>query len=160
VAEPAQHLVHRLAAGLAEDVPQRDIDGGDRAALRPGGGLGQRQRREVAVQRLDAQRVAPQQARRKGLVDVRLDGAGPEVGLAQAADSAIGMDPHPQQVGILAEPQGLDARDLQFLLHPDLRSPTKGLAETMGQRPLGPGGQSPPRSFCESIVLAFPAFCE
>ena len=53
-----------------------------------------------------------QEQRRDVIVDDRLDGAGDVVGLAQP-DQAVGrMDLHPDRLGVLGQPDGLEPGDL------------------------------------------------
>ena len=115
-AQPAQHLVHRLLAHLAEQVPQRDVDGGCRAVLHARAGLRHGQVQHLAMQRLDVQRVPAQQAPGEGIVQVRLDCARAIESLAQADHPGVRMHAHPDDVGELAGPQCLDGRDLHAAL--------------------------------------------
>ena len=110
--EAAQQLGERLARHLAEDVPERDVDGGIAAHLGAGRG-----KADIAGQAardgVDGERVPAEKERRGALVDIGLDGAGTEEGLPQAGDSLIGMDQHPAKIGVLVDPDSLDTRDLQ-----------------------------------------------
>ena len=67
-----------------------------------GARLRHRQIDHILVQLLDAQRIAPEQARRQRIVDMRRDGRGAVEGLAEADDPGVGVDADPQDVLELA----------------------------------------------------------
>ena len=97
-AEAAEKLVDRLPRRLAEQVPERDVHG--RPTPRLGACAGKSDiRSEVPPNALDGAGVAPEQLRRRGLVQIGLDRAGPEKGLAEARQPLVGMHPHPEHIG-------------------------------------------------------------
>ena len=96
--QSAQHLVHRLLADLAEDVPQRDVDRRSCAVLRAGGRLRHRQVDHLLVERFDLQRIASDQSSGQRFVDVRLDRAGAIERFAEPDHSAVGVDADPEHV--------------------------------------------------------------
>ncbi len=53
-----------------------------------------------------------QEQRRDVIVDDRLDRAGDVIGLAQPDQSIGRMDLHPDRLGVLGEPNGLEPDDL------------------------------------------------
>ncbi len=107
----AQRRVHGHAGRLAEHVPQRDVDG--RVAARLDAGAAPAEiAGQVAVARLDGQRVLPHQARRRPLVQVGLDGLRAHEGLAQPDQALVGVQAHPEDVGKLTEPDGFELGDL------------------------------------------------
>ena len=114
-AETAEHLVHRLIAHLAEDVPERDVDGRSGAVFGAGRRLRHREIDHVAVDGLDMQRIAPEKARRERLVDMRLGRAGAVERFAETDDPAVGVNADPEDVGIFLCSQGLDECDLHGL---------------------------------------------
>src|SRR5439155_3445515 len=110
-AKTPQQLVNRLAGHLAEEIPERDVDGGETphlhaAAAEPD--IGGTQRMRVLV---DAQGVLAQQVGCRALMDVGSDGIGAEEGLAQAYRPLIGMDLDPQKIGELREQYSFDRGD-------------------------------------------------
>ncbi len=88
---PAEALIDRQADALAEDVPERDVERGDRPHLGA-----HRAMRHVAAERhvvlLDSARVLTEQIGRDRLVDIPRDRRRTEAGLTEADDSLIGMD--------------------------------------------------------------------
>ena len=64
---------------------------------------------------VDVEGILPQQVRRDGLVDVRLDRLGPEKRLPKPGDAFIGVHPHPEEIRELPEPQRFDRADLHEL---------------------------------------------
>ncbi len=111
-AEAAQHLVHGLAAELAEEVPERDVQCRGGAVLDAGRGLGHRQVEHVAVDRLDPERGPAEQARGEGVVDMGLDRAGAVEGLAQSDQPRIGVHADPEDIGEFLGAQRFDRGDL------------------------------------------------
>ena len=95
VAEAAQQLMDRLAGRLAEEIPERDIDGGEAAHLRAAAAetdIGRAQGVGVLV---DPQGILAQKIGRRTLVDIGRDGLGAEEGLAEADQAFVGhhLDP-------------------------------------------------------------------
>ena len=95
---PAEQTVQRLAGHLAGKVPQRDIDAGERIHDRAVAAEQMQRALQIAHQRVDVARVAPDQYR----ADQRVE-HGPGAGrdrvserLAPAGDPLIGLDPHQQ----------------------------------------------------------------
>ena len=81
--EAAEELGDRLAGDLAEQVPQRDVEGGVAAEFGAGraeADIGD----EVAGDAIDGERIAAEHLRRDHLMDVGLDGRGGEERLAEA----------------------------------------------------------------------------
>ena len=100
--QPAEALVQRLSGRLAEQVPQRDIHRGSGAHLYSGAG-----KTEILVLQgpsmpVHLQGRLPEQQRCHRFMDVRLDRARTEEGLAQTDQSFIRMNVKPEQVGELA----------------------------------------------------------
>jgi hypothetical protein len=108
----------RLTGGLAEDVPERDVDRRGAAHLGAGARKPQVVVQERARMAIDRQRVLADQARRCGFVDVGGDRVRPEKGLAQADQTRVGVHVDPEQVGKLVELDGLDRRDSHGALPP------------------------------------------
>lgn len=108
----AQQFEDRAAGRLPEDVPQRGIDGGDRADLdarasEPG--------RIAIVERgpepLDLRRVLTEQLRRGPLVKIAADRRGHHERVAGADETLIGLDPNVEDVRGVGEVDRLDAGD-------------------------------------------------
>ncbi|MGY3650155.1 hypothetical protein ACVWW2_005446 [Bradyrhizobium sp. LM4.3] len=66
----------------------------------------------VAMDRLDVQRIAAEQAAGKGVVNLRFDRAGAVEGFAETDHARVGVDAHPDDVGEFLGAQRLDRRDL------------------------------------------------
>ena len=107
----AQHVGDRPAVDLAEEVPQRDVD--RRVAARLDACAAPAEVvRQRGVDRLDPQRVAADELRRDGLVQIRFHGGRAHERLAEADRPLVGVEAHPQQVPELAEAQRLQRGDL------------------------------------------------
>jgi len=104
--------MQRLSGRLAEQVPECDVDSRGGAHLHPGAGKAEVLVLQRASMPVHLQRGLSEQQRRHRLVDVRLDRAGTEEGLAQPDQPLVGVDMEPEQIGELAEPDRLEARDL------------------------------------------------
>ena len=125
-AQSAEHLMYGLPADLAEEIPQGDVDRRCGPVLGSGGRLRHRQVHHVAVNGLDVQRVAPQEASGKGVMDVGLDRTGAVKRFAETDDPAVGVNADPEDVRKLLGSQGLDGGDFHllslstrdFVLHP------------------------------------------
>ena len=104
---PAQEVHHGPPRRLAEEVPERDVEG------RVGPGLDSgRARADVIRERepepVDGRRVPAEEAPGRGLVDVGGDGLGAEEGLAEAHQPLVGVKADEAEVGELAELDCLD----------------------------------------------------
>jgi hypothetical protein len=84
-----------LVRRLAPEIPQSNVDGGGSAIFRAGARLRHRQVDEFLVQRLDAQRIATEKARRQRVVNMGGDGARPIERLAETDDTGVGVKTHP-----------------------------------------------------------------
>ena len=80
---PPSMLGDRLAVRLAEEVPERDVDGRVAAHLGARSSASRDSWRASPLMRLDLQRVAAEQLGRDRLVDVGLDGGGAQERLAE-----------------------------------------------------------------------------
>jgi hypothetical protein len=109
--QSAQHLVHRLLANLAEDVPQRDVDRRRRAIFRAGGRLRHRKVDHFLAQCFDVQRIAADQPSGERIVDMRLDRARSVERFAESDDFTVRVDAHPQYVREFFGPQGFKRSD-------------------------------------------------
>ena len=109
----AQQLPDGLLRGLAEDVPQRQVDGGDGAQLRAAGAEVGGPFVEEAEVPLDLQRVRAQQTARHPVVDHGRDRVGHVVRFTAAHVAGIGVDAQRQQPRhhVLGH-GGFDLRDL------------------------------------------------
>ena len=109
-AEAAQQLMDRLAGRLAEEIPERDIDGGEAAHLRAAAAetdIGRAQGVGVLV---DPQGILAQQIGRHAFMDVSRNRIGAEEGLAQADQPFIRMHLHPAKIGELGQLDRFDRR--------------------------------------------------
>ena len=107
--EAAEQLRDRLARGLAEYVPERDVEG--RVAAHLGAARAEAEiADEVGGQQVDRQRVAADDTRRDIFVQIFLDGARAVEGFAEAGDAFVGVHLDPQEVGSLLDADGLDRR--------------------------------------------------
>lgn len=113
-ARPAEQRVDRHARGLAEQVPERDVDRGDRADLRARA-LVADQRHQAALERavvqVDAPRVAAEQVGRRDLVHVAAYRLGVEAGLAEADQALVGVHAHPGEMRPLRGRDRVDGCD-------------------------------------------------
>ena len=110
-AASAEQVVDGLAAVLAGDVPEGDVDGADGARFGAavaeyvdGGEHG------VPVA-LDVEGAASQQQGSEIVVDEGADGARRVGGLAEADQAVVGVDAEPERVGVAPEPDRLQAGD-------------------------------------------------
>src|SRR5918998_2466964 len=98
----AQELVDGLTRSLAEEIPQRYVQGRVAPRLGPAAAIA-----EVAVELagvpVDVEGVLPEQVGGRGLVDVGLDRPRPEEGLAEAREPLVGVNLDEQDVGKLVE---------------------------------------------------------
>ncbi len=125
----AEQVAERQVRRLAEDVPQRDVDG--RAAAHLGARRGKADvAREGALDALDVARVAAQERWRDDAVDMRLGRLRAIERLAEPGQALVRVHLHPEQVGELANPDRLYARDL----HGSFPSPSAGTMTTILQR--------------------------
>ena len=108
VAEPAQELMDRLARRLAEEIPERDVDGGEPPHLRAAAAEPDIGRAERVGMLVDPQGVLAQQIGRGAFVDIGRDGLGAEEGLAQADQPLVGHHLDPDQIGELRQLDRLD----------------------------------------------------
>ena len=131
--EAAEELGDRLAGGLAEEVPERDVDGRIATGFGAGGPEADIADK-VAGNQVDGQRIAAEEQRRGGLVDVRLHRARPEERLAKAGDPGVGVDLHPQQVGVFRDADCLDFGDLHVGLVSQPAKRLPGWPRTPGLR--------------------------
>ena len=110
-AKAAKKLGDGLAGRLAEQVPQRDVEG----RVAAGFGTG-RPKTEVADQirreQIDLLRVTPDHARCDVLVHIGFDGFGGEEGFAQPDEALVGVNMQPQQVRMFLDPDRFDLGDL------------------------------------------------
>ena len=114
VRQAAQELIDRLFGNPAPQIPKRDVDGRAPAGLGAGAGeadIGC----EVAGDAFNLQRIAADEGRRRGFMDIGLGGARAEECLAQSDHAGIGVNPHPEEVGEFIEADGFDARDFHDL---------------------------------------------
>ncbi len=93
---PAQQLVDRRAAHLAEQVPQRDLDAADREHPEPTPPVDHGPAMHQVDHRLDAQRVLADDQRRQALLDDAHHRERRAVGegLAEPGDALVGVHPH------------------------------------------------------------------
>src|SRR5262249_15199588 len=110
-APAAQRLADRPADRLAEQVPQRDVDRRVAARLHTGAAPAEIVD-EGPVDRLDLDRIAADQLGRRALVDIGLDRGRAHEGLAETGQPLVGPETDPDEVGELAQPDGLDGGDL------------------------------------------------
>src|SRR5436190_7915796 len=101
-----------LVGNLAENIPERDVDGGETphlgtAAAEPDISRTQRMRMFV-----DAQRVFAEKIGRRAFMDIRGHGVAAEEGLAKSDGAVIGQHMNPDKVGEFGKLYGLDPRDL------------------------------------------------
>ena len=126
VREAAQALMDWLSDSLAEQVPQRDVHGGRGAHLHAAAAEAEILILQRPGMTVDLQRGLPEQQRRHGLMDLRLDSAGAKEGLPESDQSLVGVDVDPEQIGKLPESDRLEGRDLHGVssraLHPSGQS--------------------------------------
>ncbi len=144
VREPAQTLIQRLSDRLAEQIPESDVHSRGGAHLHPGPGEAEiliLQRPRMPV---DLQCGFPEQERCHGFVNLRLDSAGAEECLAQADQPFVRVDMKPEQIGELAEADGLETCDLHgvFSRCAALSRPPTVLKKTARVIPTGAGQES------------------
>ena len=120
--EATQQLRNRLAGGLAEYVPQRDVEGRVPTYLSAARAEPQIPDK-VRGQEINCQGVAAYDTRRDVFMDVFLDRAGPVEGFAEASDAFVSVHLHPQKVGSLIDAYGLDPADLHFRRSPHRSAP-------------------------------------
>src|SRR5207302_700637 len=105
-----QKLVDRSPGGLAEQIPQSDVDGRvtsplhtrtARAEVRP----------QADTQRLDRSGVRTEQARGRAGMDIRRDLRRAKEGLAESSESRVGVDLDKQEVRKLVQGDGVDLSD-------------------------------------------------
>ena len=113
--EAPQHLRHGHAGGLAEEIPERDVEGGIAAHLGPGGAKAENAR-QVARKRVDLERVPADDAGRHDLVDIGFDGSRMKEGFAEARQALVGMDEQPEEVRSLGDADGFQPGDLHSCL--------------------------------------------
>ncbi len=113
----AQERRHRHAQRLAEDVPERQVDGRVAAHLDRAGGRAHEAVADPPADRLavqvDRPRVFAQQPGRQRLVDIGLGGLGVAEGLAEAGEAFVGLDPEPEHVAETGDPERLEGGDPQ-----------------------------------------------
>src|SRR5690606_39261990 len=110
----AEQLAQRLPHRLAEDVPEREVD--RRAAAHLGAAAAVAEvADQVRLVPFDVARVLAHEVRRDGLVHVRFGGLRAVEGLAQADQAFVGMQAHPQDVGMRIQAYGLDLGDLHLV---------------------------------------------
>ena len=111
----AEQVEDGLAGVLAEQIPERDVEGGDGAHL----GAGMAEEIRVGKQRLPVplavERRLPEQERRGEVVDDGLDGGGDVERLTEAHEPVVRVQVHPEQVGEIRGADRLDAGEVHFL---------------------------------------------
>ncbi len=115
-AAPAEQAVDRLADGLPEDVPERDVD--RRVALRLGAAAAPAGERVVQPPgvALDVARLLAEQARGRDLVQVALDGVEVQARLAEADDALVGDELQPAERRQLLPADGDELGQAQLAL--------------------------------------------
>ncbi|MNV52401.1 hypothetical protein D3C71_1444900 [compost metagenome] len=107
----AEQLRDRLASHFAENVPERDVEGGIAAHFRT-----RRTEADIAHQflrqKIDRQRIAADDTRDDIFVDIAFHRFGPEKGLPQSGNALIGVDQNPEQVAPLGDTHRLQLGDL------------------------------------------------
>jgi hypothetical protein len=106
----AEEIDHATARGLADEVPEGDVDRRVPARLDTGGS-GADVVLESDPERIQPGRILSDEAADGRLVEVRLDLGGAEERLAEADEPGVRMEPHEEDVGKLTQPDCLDARD-------------------------------------------------
>ena len=109
--EAAQKLRDRLAGGLAEQVPQRDVERRIAAHLGPGrteAHIARQLRRQPAYR----QWIAPDHPRGHIVVQMRFDRRRAEKGLPQPGQTLVGMHQDPDQVGTFGNSDRFQPGDL------------------------------------------------
>ena len=113
VGEAAEQLPDRRAERLAEDVPERGIDRGDRPHLDAGATPARRALRVEAVPvPLDLAGVLAQEHRGCPVVDGAADRGGGVVGVARPDQALVGVDADEDEERDLADLDGLERGDL------------------------------------------------
>jgi hypothetical protein len=124
VAELAAHqLIDRHLERLALEIPQRDLDAGQRGDQRPGkAALEHQAAADVLENGVDGKGVATDQFMRQLMLDDG-DGLMPAMhAFAQARNAGIGFDAYPQMHAMAARRRRLDRCDLH-LASPNRRDP-------------------------------------
>jgi hypothetical protein len=103
-ARAPEHLVKRLAAHLAVQVPQRDVEGRGGARLHAGSPPAEIAG-QAARQGFDFQWIAPEHPWRHILVDISLHALRRVARFSEADQALVGVHPQPQEVGKLADAQ-------------------------------------------------------
>ena len=108
----AEQLVDRLAADLAEEVPERDVDRRAAALLDAGGVEADERVQRRASGASIRERVLAEQVGGGRLVHPGRDGLGAEERLAEPADPLVGVDADVAEVRELADQDRLEPGDL------------------------------------------------
>ena len=128
----AQSRVHRHASGFAKEIPQGDVNGRIAARLdaraAPAQITGQ-----ITRSGFDGQRILPNELGSGPLVQIGLDGLRAHKRLAQADQTLVGVQPDPQDIGKLAQPNGFKLRDLHRLTPTDEKKPATAVAGSCKQ---------------------------
>jgi hypothetical protein len=107
----AEELRDRLVRGLPEDVPQSDVDHRRRAYFRAAAREAEVARHQMAVVRLDLQRILAQEIRRSELVQLRFHSGCAARCFAEPDQSCIGVDLREQEIGALWQSNGFNRSD-------------------------------------------------
>jgi len=112
---PAQELVDRRAAHLAEEIPQRDLDAADREHAEPAAPVDHGAAVHEIHHRLDAQRVLSHDQRGQALLDHAHHRERRPVGegLAQPGDVLVGVHAHEDLLAGAAGPRRRRAHRLE-----------------------------------------------
>ena len=97
---------------LAENVPQRDVDCRIASGLCPCGAPAQIVFREHAIDGLDLQRIAPQQLRGHGFMQIGLYSLRTQKSLPEPDEAFIGMEPQEDQIAEFLQADRLKRRYL------------------------------------------------
>jgi hypothetical protein len=138
-----EELVDGLVRRLAPEVPEGDIERRVAAHLDAAGAVA-----DVAVEApevvVDPQRVLAEQVGGDRFVDVGLHGPRPEEGFPKADRPLVGVDPQPEQVRELLQPQRLDPGNLHACpLYPRAVGPLpqdRRAGTATARTPPSPGG--------------------
>ena len=115
-APTTEQIVDGLAYMLAEQIPECDVEGGDRPHLCTGISEKVRPAEERLPVSFPVKRALPEQHRRRKIVNDGFNSSRLIIGLSQTNQSCIGVNEYPDQVGKGRDTKCFDASDFQCML--------------------------------------------
>ena len=146
----AEKFVNRYAEGLSLDVPECDVERGNRAHLGSAvaGVIGESEHRLPVA--LDGERVATDKQRAEVVVYRRLNDRGGVEGFAEADDPFVGVDLDPKVMGLLGDTDGFDLGDFHGVVLNFFVEPGRGFGANIAVRAMRIGYSVEALKSCEN----------